>query len=121
MNIQPIPFSIDLLSTKIGQSTNNAMLCDRLSGDVIESQPNSTSNTSSQHDRDFVQLLPDNIMLLQTPTNVVQHRSSPTDTLCHTESQNLPTCAQSMPNLPHTVQDNIISPFTSSSISRHDR
>ncbi|KAM7465713.1 hypothetical protein LguiB_013275 [Lonicera macranthoides] len=121
MNLQPIPFSIDLLSTKIGPPTNNAMSCDQFSGDVIESQPNSTSATLSQHDIDFVQSLPDNIMLLQTPAHVDQHNNSSLDVLCHTKSQNLPTCAQSMPNLPHIVQDNIISGSINSSISRHDR
>ncbi|KAM7459416.1 hypothetical protein LguiA_036410 [Lonicera macranthoides] len=121
MNLQPIPFSIDLLSTKIGPPTNNAMSCDQFSGDIIESQPNSTFATLSQHDIDFVQSLPDNIMLLQTPAHVDQHNNSSLDVLCHTKSQNLPTCAQSMPNLPHTVQDNIISGSINSSISRYDR
>ncbi|KAM7477865.1 hypothetical protein LguiA_026078 [Lonicera macranthoides] len=121
MNLQPIPFSIDLLSTKIGPPTNNAMSCDQFSGDVIESQPNPTSATLSQHDINFVQSLPDNIMLLQTPAHVDQHNNSSLEVLCHTKSQNLPTCAQSMPNLPHIVQDNIISGSINSSISRHDR
>ncbi|KAM7465616.1 hypothetical protein LguiB_013178 [Lonicera macranthoides] len=101
--------------------TNNAMSCDQFSGDIIESQPNSTFATLSQHDIDSVQSLPDNIMLLQTPAHVDQHNNSSLDVLCHTKSQNLPTCAQSMPNLPHTVQDNIISGSINSSISRYDR
>ncbi|KAM7490161.1 hypothetical protein LguiA_033082 [Lonicera macranthoides] len=79
MNLQPIPFSIDLLSTKIGPPTNNAISCDQFSGDIIESQPNSTFATLSQHDINSVQSLPDNIMLLQTPAHVDQHNNSSLD------------------------------------------